>query len=203
MTTLYLIRHGETSHNAGGRIQGWLDVPLNETGVWQAMRVGERFRNKAIQVIYSSDLSRARDTAQAIGDALGLTPVLDTRLREYNMGRWTGLTGDEIQASTPGFVPHGESETPIPDGESAQDMHARVAPFLQEVLAKHAGERVIAVSHGGTLGLVVATMLNMPLVRRQPFTFGNTAIARAHFEHGRWRLRSLNDLCHLWPGRSI
>ena len=173
-------------------------MPLNETGLWQAQRVGERFRDKSVTTIYSSDLIRARVTAESIGTVVGLTPVLDTRLREYNMGQWTGLTGDEIQAVTPGFTPHGIHEPPIPEGESAHDMHARVAPFLQEVLEKHAGERVIAVSHGGTLGLVLATMLNMPLIRRQPFAFGNTAIAKATFDHGRWRLRSLNDLCHLW-----
>ncbi len=200
MTILYLIRHGETAHNASNKIQGWLDVPLNETGLWQAARVGERFRGKAVTAIYSSDLIRARKTAEAIGQILNLTPVLDTRLREYNMGEWTGLTGDEIQAITPGYSLHGADETPIPDGESALDMQARVAPFLQEVVEKHSGERVIAVSHGGTLGLVVATMLNMPPIRRQPFSFGNTAIAKTTFDHGRWRLRSLNDLCHLVTG---
>jgi len=197
MTTLYLIRHGETGHNASNRIQGWLDVPLNDTGRWQAAQLGERFRGKAIDAIYTSDLARARDTAQAIADVVGQELILDARLREYNMGQWTGLNGDEIAAITPGFTSHGSHEPPIPDGESAHDMNARIAPFLQEVLEKHPHGRVIAVSHGGTLGLVVGAMLGMPLIRRQPFTFGNTAIAKTVFEHGRWRLRSLNDQCHL------
>ena len=197
MTTLYLIRHGETGHNASNRIQGWLDVPLNETGQRQAARLGERFRGKPIAAVYSSDLMRARDTAQAVADVLGQPLILDVRLREYNMGQWTGLTGDEIAAVTPGFVPQGSHEPPIPDGETSHDMHRRIAPFLQELLDKHLHERVIAVSHGGTLGIVLATMLNMPLIRRQPFAFGNTAIAKATHEHGGWRLRSLNDQCHL------
>ena len=197
MTTLYLIRHGETDHNSSGRMQGWLDVPLNATGLRQAELLARRFRGKRIDAIYASPLVRAAATAQAVADVLGLPVVLDERLREYHMGDWSGRTMEEIQAMTPEFVPHSPHEIPIPNGESAHEMHARLAPFLQEMLARHDKGRIIAVSHGGTLAMAVAMLLNMPVIRRQPFGFGNTAIAKAEFAHGRWRLRTLNDQCHL------
>ena len=197
MTTLYLIRHGETDHNSSGRMQGWLDVPLNATGLRQAELLARRFKGKRVDAIYASPLARAAATAQAIANVLGVPVVLDERLREYHMGDWSGRTMEEIAAMTPEFVPHGPHETPIPNGESAHDMYTRLAPFVEEILAQHENGHVIAVSHGGTLAMAVALLLGMPIIRRQPFSFGNTAIAKAEFGHGRWRLRTLNDQCHL------
>ncbi len=197
MLTLYLIRHGQTAYNASGRVQGWLDVPLDDVGKMQALKVSRRFSNKPISAIYTSPLSRAAETAKTIAGACNRDIILDIRLREYNMGDWTGLTGDEIAASAPGH--HiANHETQIPNGETAQEMRKRVDAFLVDVMARHTSrDTVVAVSHGGTLGMVVAAMLNMPAVRRQPFTFGNTAVTKVTFEHGVWRLRSLNDRCHL------
>lgn len=197
MLTLYLIRHGQTAYNATGRVQGWLDVPLDDVGKMQALSVSRRFASKAISAVYTSPLSRAAETAKAIASACNREVILDIRLREYNMGDWTGLTGDEIAATAPGYhVSNHEAQ--IPNGETAPDMRKRVDAFLMDVVAKHSSrDAVVAVSHGGTLGMVVATMLNMPTVRRQPFTFGNTAITKVTWEHGVWRLRGLNDRCHL------
>jgi broad specificity phosphatase PhoE len=197
MLTLYLVRHGQTAYNATGRVQGWLDVPLDDVGIAQALSVGRRFGSKRISAVYTSPLSRAAETAKAIAAACNREVVLDIRLREYNMGDWTGLTGDEIAATSPGYhlATH---EAQIPNGESALDMRKRVESFLADVVAGHTSrDTLVAVSHGGTLGMVVAVMLNMPAVRRQPFTFGNTAITKVTYEHGVWRLRSLNDRCHL------
>jgi len=200
MLTLYLVRHGQTAYNATGRVQGWMDVPLDDVGVAQALSVGRRFASKRISAVYTSPLSRAAETAKAIAAACNRDLILDIRLREYNMGDWTGLTGDEIAATVPGYhlATH---EVQIPNGESASDMRRRVEAFLSEIVTKHTSrETIVAVSHGGTLGMVVAAMLNMPAVRRQPFTFGNTAITKVTYEHdvhGVWRVRSLNDRCHL------
>jgi probable phosphoglycerate mutase len=197
MLTLYLVRHGQTAYNATGRVQGWLDVPLDDVGKMQALSVGRRFANKRISAVYTSPLSRAAETAKAIAAACNRDLILDVRLREYNMGDWTGLTGDEIAAAAPGMHLEGH-EAQIPNGESAQDMRRRVEAFLTDIVSKHTSrDTLVAVSHGGTLGMVVAAMLNMPAVRRQPFTFGNTAITKVTHEHGVWRLRSLNDRCHL------
>jgi len=196
MLTLYLVRHGQTAFNAEGRVQGWLDVPLDDTGLLQAQRVAQRFSAKPIQAIYSSPLRRAADTARAIGQACGREVIFDERLREYHMGDWTGLTGEEIAATTPGFRMD-DPDLAIPNGESAQDMHRRVASLLQDWIMRHMGETIVAVSHGGTLGALIGTMLGLPVMRRHPFAFGNAAVTKASYENGRWRLRSLNDRCHL------
>ena len=154
--------------------------------------------------MHSSPLTRAAITAQAIAKNCSLDSTatidvkMDDRLREYNMGKWSGMTGDEIVATTPGMrwdIP----ERPIPDGETAHQMHERVSAFLHDVIAWHKpGDVIVAVSHGGTLGAVVGAMLGLPVLRRQPFSFGNTAISKTTWEHGQWHMRSLNDRCHLW-----
>ncbi len=199
--TLYLVRHGQTEYNATGRVQGWTDVPLDAIGLVQAERLAMRFSNKTLSAIYSSPLARAADTAYAIASTTNMPVILDDRLREYNMGQWSGLTGDEILAVTPGMVHWDGPERESPGGENARQMRDRVEAFLHDLVQKHtSGETVVAVSHGGTLGAVIAAMLGLPVLRRQPFTFGNTAITKVSYDHGQWRIRSLNDRCHLRQG---
>ncbi len=196
MLTAYLVRHGQTAFNAEGRIQGWLDVPLDAVGQIQAQCVARRFSEKPVQAIYSSPLMRAADTARAISQACRLEVIFDERLREYHMGDWTGLTADEIRMTTP--TAHlDDPEAPVPNGESAQHMRERVTAFLRDLIARHDGEAVVLVSHGGTLGAMVGAMLGLPVMRRHPFAFGNASLTEAGYEGGRWRLRSLNDRCHL------
>jgi len=202
MTTLltaYLVRHGQTEFNATGRIQGWIDVPLDDVGRKQTALLSQRFADKHLDAIYTSPLARAAETAYAIAKATPASVTLDERLREYHMGDWAGLTGDEINATSPNHVNWDGPELQIPNGETAHQMHDRVTLFLRDVLAKHTGadERVVIVAHGGTLGAMVGVMLGMPVLRRQPFSFGNTAVTKAVREGNRWRLRSLNDMCHL------
>src|SRR3954452_24611267 len=94
-TTLLLVRHGETDWNAEGRLQGHTDRPLNEYGRRQAKELAARLAGGHVDAIYASDLSRARETAEIVGERLGLTVVIDPDLRETNWGTWEGLTGDE------------------------------------------------------------------------------------------------------------
>jgi broad specificity phosphatase PhoE len=196
MLTAYLVRHGQTAFNAEGRIQGWLDVPLDDVGQIQAECLARRFSEQSVQAIYSSPLVRAADTARVIAQACRLELVLDERLREYHMGDWTGLTAEEIRMAMP-TTPLDDLEATIPNGESAQHMRERVAAFLRDLIARHDGEAVVLVSHGGTLGAMVGAMLGLPVMRRHPFAFGNASLTEADYERGRWRLRSLNDRCHL------
>lgn len=197
MLTLYLVRHGQTTFNAEGRIQGWLDVPLDATGQIQAQRVAQRLAQQPIGVIYSSPLLRAADTARVIAHVCGLDVILDERLREYHMGDWTGLTPEEIRLTLPSSHAVDNPEGIVPNGETAQQMRERVAALLGDLVVRHANETLILVSHGGTLGALVGTMIGLPVMRRHPFTFGNASITEVAYENGRWRLRSLNDRCHL------
>ena len=203
--TAYLIRHGQTEFNATGRVQGWLDVPLDDVGRKQTEMVGQRFLHKRLTAIYSSPLTRALDTARAIAEATAALIIEDDRLREYHMGDWSGMTGDEINAVSPNRHWDGP-EWQIPNGETAHQMHERITSFLREIVARHTAhgtntsDPIVIVSHGGTLGAMVGAMLGLPVMRRQPFSFGNTAVTKAVHEHNQWRLRSLNDRCHLRDG---
>lgn len=196
-TTLVLIRHGRSVSNAAQRVQGWLDSPLDDCGLQQARLVGERLGEKPPCAVYASPLLRAADTARAIAAACGLAVLFDERLREYHMGAWTGLTDKEIETLMPPRWFHDNDDRVGPGAETAVDMRLRVAAFLEEVTARHAGERVTVVSHGGTIGAMVSLALGMPPIRRQPFALGNTSITELSLEYGRWRLRTLNDRCHL------
>ncbi len=198
MITLYLVRHGRSVGNAAGRIQGWLDLPLDDLGRRQARLVAERLRRKPLAAVYASPLARAAETARAIADARGLAVSLDERLREYHMGAWTGLTGEEIQAMMPPRWEEEQSDYVSPGGESGEDMRTRIGSFLSDVLVRHEGQVVAVVCHGGSLGGLVELALGLPPLRRHPFTFGNASITKLTHERGRWRLRSLNDRCHLY-----
>ncbi len=202
MLTLFLVRHGETEFNATGRIQGWLDVPLNAMGERQAHLVAERFRDKPIAALYSSSLRRALQTAEAIARTCGLELRPDHRLREYNMGDWSGLTGEEVAAAMSVSFAHFQEqwlqrEVTIPNGETAVEVRQRVREFLQDVLLTHTDGNVIAVSHGGTLGALLGEVLGLPISRRHPFRFYNASVSELIYEHHRWHLVRLNDCCHL------
>ena len=197
MTTFFLIRHAQSVSNSDGRIQGWLDSPLDDLGRRQVQALAERFRAVSLDAIYTSPLSRAVDTACALAEVSRLDVTLEDRLKEYDMGQWTGLNRAEIEALSPGLNLEAEHELAVPGGETARHMHERVEPFLREIVARHAGQTVAVVTHGGTLGMLVGTMLGLPIVRRQPFTFGNTSVTEMTYRHERWRLRRLNDQCHL------
>jgi broad specificity phosphatase PhoE len=195
---VYFVRHGLTDYNAAGRVQGWLDVPLNTEGREQARKLALRLSVKPITHVYSSTLSRAADTGRAIAAMRGVPFVLDERLREYNMGDWQGKTGDEINASLDGFKTQNRPDE-IPGGETAQQIHDRAGAFITDLIASHGdgGGRIVVVSHGGTLGALLGSILRMPVRRRQPFTFGNVSLTEAIWSESHWRLRTLNDQQHL------
>lgn len=137
MTTLLLVRHGETDWNAERRWQGHADVPLNERGREQARALAEEIAsNGRVDAIYASDLSRARDTAEIVGGRIGVPVVVDRNLREIDVGSREGLTGD--------------LDGPW-DGEP-QEAHAeRILRAVRGIAARHPGERVLVVTHGGSL----------------------------------------------------
>jgi probable phosphoglycerate mutase len=197
MLRLSLVRHGQTAFNAQGRVQGWLDVPLDETGRAQAEKLAQHFRGQGVQIVYTSPLVRAAHTARVIAEACGCQVIADERLREYHMGDWSGLTREEILVLPSTTRETADVELQIPNGERADQVHARVSAWLRDVLARHEGQTLLAVSHGGTLGALLATMLGLPVARRQPFSFANASVTEVHHDGQRWHLRMLNSQCHL------
>ena len=145
MTQLLLVRHGETDWNAAGRLQGHTDRPLNEYGRRQAKELADRLAAEQVDAIYASDLSRAKETAEIVGERLGLAVVTDPDLREKHWGTWEGLTGDERAAVE--FV-----------GESTEAHRDRVMDAVRRIVRRHPRQRVVVVTHGGSLRRIQAAV---------------------------------------------
>jgi probable phosphoglycerate mutase len=145
VTTLLLVRHGETDWNASGRLQGHTDRPLNAHGRAQAKALSEQLAGAGLAAVYASDLVRARETAEIVGARLGLTVVTDPDLREKDWGTWEGLTSDERL--------HVEFE-----GESTEEHRERVLRAVRRIVERHPCERVLVVTHGGSLRRIQAAV---------------------------------------------
>ena len=156
-TKLLLIRHGETAWNAEHRIQGQLDIPLSPLGILQAARLAECLANESIDAVYSSAQSRAWLTAAPLAARLGLEVIAEPRLRERSFGIFEGLTLDEIAARYPEEFKKWRERDPAwrPEGgESGQQLINRVMAAVTDIGARHAGQTVALVSHGGVLDVI-------------------------------------------------
>jgi broad specificity phosphatase PhoE len=165
VTTLILVRHGETDWNAQHRWQGHSDTPLNDAGRLQAGRLASELEH--LDAVYSSDLARARETAEIIAGSLGLEIRLDPRLRERSFGAWEGLTTEEIEFSFPDERGRWRAGVGAgaPDAEPFEAFAARVSSFVQEVGRRHVDEQVLVVAHGGTIRVVHALAAGLDYVR--------------------------------------
>lgn len=153
-TRLLLARHAETEWNRVGRWQGHADPPLNEAGRRQAAQLGEQLADERIAAVYSSDLRRASETARIVAERLGLAVVEDPALREIDVGSWSGLTRDEVEERFPeGFERWLGGEIGH-DGETREQLAARVVPAIERIAAGHAGQTVLVVTHGGVIRAV-------------------------------------------------
>jgi len=169
VTVLLLVRHGETDWNAEGRLQGHTDTPLNDYGRRQAAALAEQLAGDGIAAIYASDLSRARATAEIVGGRIGLPVSVVPDLREKNWGSWEGLTPTERDAVE--YV-----------GESTMEHRARTVRALAAIAGRHPGERVLVVTHGGSVRRVqaAASGFAMPVI-------GNCAVWTCVHEDGSFR----------------
>lgn len=160
-----LLRHGETDHNAGLRMQGQLDVSLNHTGRAQASRAAAVLADRAPLRIVSSDLARAAETARALGEATGVTVTHDERLRETHLGEWQGLTHGEVDDAYPGLMDLWRTSATHapPGGENRLQVAERGVAVLQETLGSAPdGGVVVLVAHGGLIAAVTAQALGLP-----------------------------------------
>ena len=172
MTTILLARHGETEWNRIGRYQGWADPPLNDTGREQAVALAEQLRATPFDAVYSSDLRRARETAEIVAAPHGVPVVVEPGLREVNVGEWSGLTRAEVERRFPG----GER----PGGETREEHSARVLAAAERIARRHPGERILLVSHGGTMRALRTHVSEEP---HHPIA--NCAVLELHFRDDR------------------
>ena len=181
-THILAIRHGETDWNVATRIQGQIDISLNAQGEWQAIQVAKALADEDIHAVYASDLSRALVTAQHIAShhALEVSRILPLRERHY--GAFEGLTWDEIKQAHPADAtcwhdrdPHW---TPANGGESLLMLHARVLHMVNDIAARHLGQQIALVTHGGVLDIFYRIATGQDLQVARSWGLRNTAINR-------------------------
>jgi probable phosphoglycerate mutase len=197
-TRICLIRHGETAWNAELRIQGQRDLPLNETGLAQAKALSERLAAQHFEAIYSSDLLRARQTAEPLA---GGSPVrLEPQLRERNFGCCEGMTREEIAADDAAVAEALAARRPgyvLPGGESLEQHLDRVTACLSRLARRHAGQTIAVVTHGGVLDLVYRRVHGVAMERPRDFPLANASINWLIAAGDDWRIESWGDTSHL------
>ena len=201
MTSLLVIRHGETDWNRQHRFQGQIDVPLNELGREQARRLGLRLAAEPIDLMIVSDLQRARQTAQAVADLQDQVLLIEPLWREQGFGILEGLDVPTIKQRHAGlwsqWLRH-EADYALPQGgESNTAFHARVMQALQALLALHAGRRVAVVTHGGVLDMLWRTAMALPLGGPRECEIPNTGINRLRWVDGRLQILRWAEADHL------
>jgi len=183
VTRILAIRHGETAWNVDTRIQGQLDIGLNDTGRAQAQRLARSLaKREPLQAIYASDLARAWHTAQAIGQAQGMAVVAHTGLRERAFGDFEGRTFAEIEAELPEHARHWRQRTPdwAPPGtgESLLVLRERVLAAVNELAARHLGEQIALVAHGGVMDVLYRAATRLDVQAARTWQLPNTAVNR-------------------------
>ena len=159
MATLFLVRHGQTDWNAQRRWQGHADPPLNDAGRAEARALAKRLAGTGLKRVYASDLARARETAEIVGAALGLPVEIDARLREVDVGEWSGLTMAEIEERFPeGLERRRAGGTGWAQGEQFEAMGERVLEALRDIAARDSGESALVVTHGGPIRAVATAV---------------------------------------------
>ena len=193
--TVLLIRHGETDFNRERRLQGAMGVPLNDTGRQQARGLAERLRGSSIDAIFASPISRARETAAIVADALGLTVQEDQRLREINFGDFEGLTFAEVKARYPQAADRWESgylAYRAPGGESRLDVSRRMTAAWRDIISTE--QRTVAiVTHGSAIMMFLGSMYAL----LPGAGVGNTSITTLRRRDDIWAIEGFAETPHL------
>jgi broad specificity phosphatase PhoE len=187
-TTIVLVRHGETDWNRGNRFQGHADVPLNESGRAQARELADELRDGTFAAVYTSPLLRASETAAILGAAIGLEPIPEASLKEVDVGSWSGLTREEVGERYPdGYARWLEYGHGWDDGETYDELGARVVSGLLAIAGRHAETEVLAVTHGGPIRSALAAAERVPFedARRSIHVIGNCAVVRIAAREGK------------------
>lgn len=186
-TEILIVRHGQTPWNVQRRIQGWRDIELNDNGRAQAAALAKHLshqhsnQQQTINAVYSSDLLRAKQTAQAVAQALALPLTLIEGVRERNYGVLEGIEFDRMQEHAPEVAKVWAERHPdgvIPDGETLRQFHQRVTDSLHKVAAEHLGERVVVVTHGGAMDIIWRQAMGIDLQAPRKAVLLNASVNR-------------------------
>ena len=201
-TRIIAVRHGETDWNAGGRIQGLSDIPLNDKGRWQAERAAQMLADsrEPIAAIYSSDLARAHATASSIAHAYGIPVKTDLRLRERSFGDFEGLTFTELEQAFPTDTTRWRARDPQwapPGGETLVALGERILAATHTLARRHVGEQIVLVAHGGVLDMLYRFATRQSMDARRTWELGNASINRLLWTPEGLHLVGWSDTRHL------
>ncbi len=199
-TRIIAIRHGETAWNVDTRIQGHLDVPLNARGQWQAEQLGRALVGEPLAAIYSSDLSRAHETASQVARHTGAELNVEPRLRERSFGSFEGKTFAEIESTLPQDAQRWRQRDPhfVPEGgESLTQLQERVVHIASTLAARHPGQLIAMVSHGGVMDVLYRAATRLDLKAARTWALGNAAINRLLWSPQGFTLVGWADTGHL------
>jgi len=200
-TRIIAVRHGETSWNVDSRIQGQKDIELNDTGRWQASRVGAALKGEKISAVYSSDLGRAHQTAQPIAAAAGIPVIPNEGLRERSFGIFEGKTFDEIRETWPDHALNWRKRlpewAPPEGGESLLQLRERVTQTMGDLAARHPGEQIVVVAHGGVLDTLYRVATGQEVNSPRTWQLPNGAINRLLWTPQGFTLVGWSDTQHL------
>ena len=199
-TTLIAIRHGETESNLVARFQGQLDVPLNDRGRQQAIAVAQALADLQPAALFSSDLSRAHETALSIARACNVEVVVDARLRERAFGRFEGLTKPEVAAKYPQDYARLEARErhfkPL-GGESIHELHERVATVMRDLAERHAGSVIVLVTHLWVLDSLYRCARKIALETESSWRVPNAASCCLTYDQGEFEVQEWGSVSHL------
>lgn len=188
-TRVCIVRHGETDWNAQRRIQGQIDIPLNDTGRQQARAAAQGLVGQAFAAIYSSDLQRAHDTAVATASLLNMPVLPMAGLRERHYGEFQGLTQDEIKARAD-YERYINRDTGFAfgNGESLAGFAERIKNTLNDLAQRHIGESILIFAHGGVLDVIYRIATHRPLETARDFPIPNAALNWIEIGNPDWQL---------------
>ena len=193
MTTILLARHGESDWNRARRWQGHADRPLTDVGRRQARDLAQRLADTELEAVYSSDLQRARETAEIVAGTRGLEVSATPALREVDVGSWSGLTRAEAEDRFPeAYLRWTDGGEGWDDGETYEELSTRVVSAIREIAGDHPGELVLVLAHGGTIRAAHAAALGLDVhtYRRIQRVEPNASLSAVCVEDGR-----LTELC--------
>jgi len=199
-TRLCIVRHGETACNAEHRVQGQLDVPLNAVGQAQARAAAKVLAQEKFDAIYSSDLSRARQTAAPTAELLSMEVAIDPALRERHYGIFERLTYAEVKEKFPEDYARFHARDPDYDfrtGESLRDFSARSVAVVSRIARECEGKSVLVFTHGGVLDYLYRFITGLSLSAERDFGIPNAGLNRVALVADRWQIRAWADVAHL------
>lgn len=195
MTRFCIVRHGETDWNAARRIQGQIDTLLNERGLAQAQSAARALSGERFSALYSSDLTRCRQTAEVLAGALGLAPTLQAALRERHHGLFQGYRWDDVPVRFPeAFARFASRELDyaMETGESVRTLAGRVLGCFEAIAAAHPGQCVLVVTHGGVLDVLFRHVTDRGLTSPRDFTIPNASLNWFSRDSAGWKLLAWN-----------